>query len=150
MSLDSPKQLAERVRNLSVDAAHDFWRTAVSTDTNRLTTEHACELLSVARGLTEWYKIMAVLMVGDFYFEHEFIDYAIDMLMFPHTGRPSHQELWESLGKGEDPWAVSLWASNLLASRKTIGLEQYRRISQLPEDAFRKQELLDTLRTRVA
>lgn len=145
----SPSQMAELVKTLSIDEAHSFWRTAVPADTKRLSAEHARELLSVARGLSEWHKIMAVLMVGDFYFEHEFVDFAIDMLTFPRTGTPSHQELWESLGKSEDPWAVSLWASNLLASRKTIRPEQYRRISQLPDDTFRKQELLDTLGTRV-
>lgn len=145
-----PREFAGLVRSLSVDEAHRFWRTAVPAGTTRLTAEHARELLAVARGLTEWHRIMAVLMVGEFYFEDEFVDYAIDMLPFPPSGVPSHAELWEHLDKGEDPWAVSLWAYNLLASRKTISPEQYRRISQLPDSTFQKQELLDALKPRVA
>lgn len=151
MTASSPRQLAELVRKLSVDEAHSFWRTAIPPDTTLLTAEHARELLSVARGLTEWYRIMAVLMVGDFFFEDEFVDYAIDMLTFPPSERPSStEELLNFVARGEDPWAVGLWACNLLMSRKAIHPDQYRRISQLPDGTFGKQTLLDGLRSRVA
>lgn len=114
-----------------------------------MTAEHARELLGVTRELTEWHKIMAVLMVGDFYFDDEFVDYAIDMLTFPPSGTPTHEELWEHLARNEDPWAVSLWAYNLLVSRNRIRSDQYSRIGQLPDNTFGKVALLDALRPRV-
>ncbi|MBW7904864.1 MAG: hypothetical protein LC135_09660 [Phycisphaerae bacterium] len=150
MSDYSPTELAERVKTLSIDEAHGFWETAGSPHAERLTPEHARELLAATRGMSEWYRIMAVLQIGDFYFENEFVDYAIDMLTFPPSGYPAHDELWAHLAKKDDPWAVSLWASNLLVSRKTISPEQYRRISELPDNTFHKQELLDALKPRVA
>lgn len=150
MSDYSPTELAERVKTLSIDEAHGFWETVGSPHAERLTPEHARELLAATRGMSEWYRIMAVLQIGDFYFENEFVDYAIDMLTFPPSGYPAHDELWAHLAKKDDPWAVSLWASNLLVSRKTINSEQYNRISQLPDSTFHKQELLDALKPRVA
>lgn len=150
MTTYSPRQLAELVKNLSIGEAHSFWHTAIPPDTTRLTAEHARELLSVARGLTEWYRIMAVLMVGDLFFDDEFVDYAIDMLTFPPSERPSStEELLSFVARNEDPWAVGLWACNLLMSRKTIRTDQYRRISQLPDGAFGRQTLLEGLKSRV-
>jgi len=142
----SPSELADTIKNLSLDDAHSLWRRAGS----ELTPQHAAELLSLASGLSEWHKIMAVLMIGNFYFDNEFVDYAIDMLTFAPTGSPSRKELWSLLVRGEDPYAVGLWACNLLMSRKAIRRQQYQRIAHLPDDAFGKQTLLEGLRTRIA
>ena len=146
----SPTQLAERISNLSVREAGGFCHTIGPVGT-RLTAEHARQLLCVARSLTHWHRIMAVLMVGDFFFENEFVDYAIDMLTYPPSEKPtSTEELLEFLAKEEDPWAVGLWASNLLMTRRTISPAQYRRLSELPAGTYGRQTLLDALKTRIA
>lgn len=145
----SPTQLAELVSTVSVREAGSLVHTIGPIGT-RLSAEHARELLSLARRLTEWHKIVAVLMIGDFFFENEFVDFGIDMLSFPPSERPcSTGELLSYVERDEDPWAVGLWACNLLMSRKTISSAQYRRISGLPAGTFGKQTLLDALKSRV-
>ncbi len=144
----NPQELADRIEALSPHEAHAFWR-AVAAPGTRLGSEYATALLSVARGLRAWHQIMCVLMIGNFYFDDEFVDYAIDMLTFPPSGTPSKEELWQHLNKGEDPWAVSLWAYNLLISRARIRPDQYRRIVRLPDGTFGKQSLVEALKERV-
>ena len=132
MSTYSPTQLANKIKNLRVDEPHVF----LDELGGPLTADHANELLRVARGLSEWHKIMATLVIGYGCFEGEFVDYAIDMLTFPATG--------------EEPFAVILWANNLLISRKAIRRDQFERISQLPDATPGKQKLLDHLKSCVA
>lgn len=133
MSSFGPQQLTTLIENLSIKDAHGLWA-KIGRDSS-LTPEHASALLQLAPGLSEWHKIMAVLMIGDLFFDNEFVDYAIDMLTFPASG--------------EDPSAVIMHATNLLVTRKTIYSDQYRRISDLPQNTPGKQRLLDTLRCRL-
>lgn len=157
MSTYNPSQLAELVRNLSFHESGACFCERVGSAGMRLTTEHARELLSVARGLSEWYKIMTILMIGQDFFENEFVDYAIDMLTFPPSEYPSAEDVARMAeavrndpSTSEDPWAVGTWACNLLMTRRTIRADQYRRIAQLPDGTFGKQAMLDGLKSRVA
>ncbi|MBN1491740.1 MAG: hypothetical protein JXA69_17640 [Phycisphaerae bacterium] len=155
MSTYSPSELAELVRNLSYHEAGASFCERVGPTGTRLTAEHARELLSVARGLSKWYKIMTVLMIGQDFFQNEFVDFAIDMLTLPPSEAPSAEDgarmvvLREDPEAIEDPWAVGTWACNLLVTRRTISAEQYRRIAQLPDGTFGKEGLLDVLKSRV-
>lgn len=141
MSKYSPSQLADRVQNLRLDESHVL----LDEIGGPLTAEHACELLRIARSLTEWHKIVAVLIIGDYCFAEEFVDYAIDMLAYAPVGvDPMHL-----LDQGKDPFAVGLHATNLLATRKAISRSQYDRIARLPDNTPGKQTLIIKLESRV-
>jgi hypothetical protein len=137
----SPTQRADKINTLRLDEP----LVCVDDIGGPLTPEHARKLLRVARGLTEWYKIMAVLNIGDFCFDDEFVDYAIDMLTYAPVG----VDPMPLLQQGQDPFAVGLHATNLLIARKTISQSQYDRIARLPDNTPGKQTLLDTLRARI-
>jgi hypothetical protein len=130
----SPSQLAELIENLPLDGPHVLIDKVGPPGV--LSHSHAHELLRVARGLSEWHKIVATLVIGDLYFDNDFVDYAVDMLKFPASGK--------------DSLAVIMHANNLLLSRKTITRDQYNRITQLPDDTPGKQTLLASLKGRVA
>lgn len=141
MNTYTPRKLADRVQNLRLGEPHVL----LAEIGGPLTAEHAHELLRVARGLSEWHKIVAVLIIGDSCFTEEFVDYAIDMLTFAPVGA----DPMVLLRRGEDPFAVGLHATNLLATRKSISRKQYDRIVLLPADTPGKRTLLDTLKSRV-
>lgn len=145
MGVYSPTELADRVCNASVEEAHCLGRSIADAGVKRLTGEHARELLCVAGGLTEWYRIMAVLIIGEFFFESEFVDFAIDVLC-----RPRPEESSQGVPTAEhDLGVVKMWACNLLVSRKSISAGQFDRILRLPDDSFGKRTLVDTLRCRI-
>jgi len=133
MNTLSPSQLAELVSNLPLNGPHVL--VDVVGHAAVLTSEHAHALLRVARGLSEWHKIVATLVIGDLYFDNEFVDYAIDMLTLAASG--------------EDASAVVMHANNLLLSRKAITDNQYDRIVQLPVGTPGKEALLANLKDRI-
>src|SRR5215470_15291066 len=76
----TPHSLADAARDVSVEDSLMLWSKAKSS--GPLTPQHARELLRVARAVTDWHKLVAILLIGDICFETEFVDFAIDMLTF--------------------------------------------------------------------
>jgi hypothetical protein len=138
----SPAELAARIKDLRLAEPHVL----LDEIDGPLTPAHAAALLQMARGLAEWHKIVATLIIGDFFFDDEFVDFAIDMLTF---ARGSEDWRDEPL-RGEDPLAVGLHATNLLSTRRSVTRAQYDRIMQLPESTPGRSTLISTLGSRVA
>lgn len=142
MAKYSPPELSARIQDLRLTEPHVL----LDEIDGPLTPAHAAALLETARGLTEWHKIVATLIIGDFFFADEFVDFAIDMLTFARGS-----EDWRDAQlRGEDPRAVGLHATNLLATRRSVTGAQYDRILRLSEDTPGRSTLISTLGSRVA
>lgn len=138
----SPAELVARIQDLRLTEPHVL----LDEIDGPLTPAHAAALLETARGFTEWHKIVATLIIGDYFFNDEFVDFAIDMLTFARDSAD-----WRDAQlRGEDPLAVGLHATNLLATRRSVTRAQYDRIVRLPNHTPGKDTLISTLGSRVA